>query len=85
MGKQRILSVIEKIQFIPGKSYITPKAIIKPVVTGNGAEVTNVPLYNIGVMERYHLIPGETVYFRFGGEQGVTLCDVYGRSVSING
>lgn len=78
-------SVIEKIQFIPGKSYITPKAIIKPVVTGNGAEVTNVPLYNIGVMERYHLIPGETVYFRFGGEQGVTLCDVYGRSVSING
>ena len=77
-------SVIERIAFIPGKSYITPKAIIRPVVTGTGAEVTNVPLYNIGVMERYHYIPGEMVYFRFGGEQGVTLCDVYGRSVSVN-
>lgn len=76
-------AVIREIQFIPGKSFITPKAIIDPVVTANGAEVTNVPLYNIGVMERYRYIPGETIYFRFGGEQGVTLCDCYGNSVSV--
>lgn len=75
--------MIREIQFIPGKSFITPKAIIDPVVTANGAEVTNVPLYNIGVMERYRYIPGETIYFRFGGEQGVTLCDCYGNSVSV--
>lgn len=73
------------IQFIPGKSYIVPKAIIDPVKSVNGAEITNVPLYNIGVMERYHYIPGETIYFRFGGEVGVTLCDVYGKSVRVNG
>lgn len=82
--QQNIYSaVIEEVQFIPGKSYIVPKAIIEPVVTANGAQVVNVPLYNVGVMERYNYIPGETVYFRFGGEQGVTLCDCYGNSVSL--
>lgn len=72
---------IEEIKFIPGKSYLTPKAVIEPVKTVTGAEVSTVPLYNIGVMERYHYLPGETIYFRFGGETGVTLCDVEGRSV----
>lgn len=78
-------AVIEEVQFIPGKSYMTPKAIISPVKTVTGAEVTNVPLYNIGVMERYKYVPGETIYFRFGGETGVTTCDVYGNSVAVNG
>lgn len=73
------------IQFIPGKSYMTPKAIVEPVTTATGAQVTTVPLYNIGVMERYHYVKGETIYFRFGGETGVTTCDVYGNSVSVNG
>lgn len=76
--------IIRDVAFIPGKTFITPKAIIDPVVTANGASVTNVPLYNVGVMERYRYFPGETIYFRFGGEQGVTLCDVYGNSVSAN-
>lgn len=78
-------SDILEIQFIPGKSYMTPKAIVSPVATATGAEVTTVPLYNIGVMERYHYVPGEKIYFRFGGETGVTLCDIYGNSVSVNG
>lgn len=78
-------AIIQDIVFTPGKSYMTPKAIINPTKTANGAEVTNVPLYNIGVMERYHYIPGETIYFRFGGETGVTLCDVYGNSVRVDG
>ena len=78
-------AVIKEVVFIPGKSYMTPKAVIDPVKTVTGAEVTNVPLYNIGVMERYKYIPGETIYFRFGGEVGVITCDVYGNSVSVNG
>ena len=82
--KQNIYSgEILEVQFIPGKSYIVPKAIINPVRTANGSEVTNVPLYNIGVMDRYHYVPGETIYFRYGGEQGVTLCDYLGNSVSV--
>ncbi len=76
-------STIEEVQFIPGKSYMTPKAIITPVKTANGAEVVNVPLYNIGVMERYHYVPGEKIFFRFGGETGVTLCDYAGNSVRV--
>lgn len=78
-------STILDIEFIPGKSYITPKARIEAVVASNGAEVTTVPLYNIGVMDRYGYTPGETIYFRFGGETGVTLCDYNGKSVSVNG
>lgn len=78
-------SEIVDVVFMPGKSYMTPKAIVKPVTTANGAQVTNVPLYNVGVMERYHYVPGETIYFRFGGETGVNTCDIYGNSVSVNG
>ena len=82
--EQNIYSAtIEEVQFIPGKSYIVPKAIIDPVTTANGSQVTNVPLYNIGVMERYHYVPGDIIYFRYGGEQGVTLCDCYGNSIRV--
>ena len=63
---------------------MTPKAIVKPVVTANGSSVTTVPLYNIGVMERYGYVPGATIYFRYGGETGVTLTDYLGNSVRVN-
>lgn len=72
---------IISIEFVPGKSYIVPKAIIEPTIASNGATVTTVPLYNIGVMERYKYIPGNEIYFRFGGEVGVLTCDRYGNSV----
>lgn len=65
-------SVIESIEWCYGKRYITPKAIIHGVITRNGAEVKNVPLYNVGVMEENGYYPGNQVYFKFGGETGVT-------------
>lgn len=71
-------SVIEDIEFVHGKRYITPKAQIEPVITSSGAEVSTVPLYNVGVMDKYKLIPGATIYFKHGGETGVTLCDEMG-------
>lgn len=74
-------SEIEEVVFTYGKKYLTPKAVIKPVTCANGAVVTNVPLYNVGVMDRYGLYTGSTIYFRFGGEKGVTLCDEHGDSV----
>ena len=73
-----ILSVV----FEQGKTYLTPKAIIEPVITVTGAEVTNVPLYNIGVMEKLGLTPGNEVHFRFGGETGVTTVAPDGTPVS---
>ena len=81
-GTKVYTSVVERIQWIYGKKYITPKAIVTPVRTSNGAEVKNVPLYNVGVMERLHILPGSTVYFLFGGETGVSLCDRYGNKVT---
>lgn len=76
-------AIIQDVKFIPGKSFIVPKAIVDPVTTANGSKVTNVPLYNVGVMQRYHYIPGETIFFRYGGEQGVTLTDCYGNSIRV--
>lgn len=76
-------STILEVQFEHGKKYITPKAIIEPVVCRNGATVRTVPLYNVGVMDRYGLYTGQTVHFRFGGETGVTLCDEFGNSVRV--
>ena len=87
MGKyweQNVYSaIIQEVVFAPGKSYMTPKAVVEPVLTANGSSVTNVPLYNIGVMERYGYVPGQTIYFRYGGEQGVTTCDYNGESVRV--
>lgn len=71
-------SIIKDVEFIHGKRYITPKAKVEPVVTASGAEVSTVPLYNVGVMEKYKLVPGATIYFKHGGETGVTLCDEMG-------
>ena len=76
-------SNILEVELVPGKVYKTPKAIIEPVVASNGAEIKTVPLYNIGVMERYGYVTGQTIYFRFGGESGVTLCDYDGKSVKV--
>lgn len=75
-------SVIEEIVWTPNKEFYTPKALIEPVQMPNGAEVRVVPLYNVGVMEQYGLCSGSSIYFRFGGESGVTCCDKYGNSVT---
>jgi DNA ligase (NAD+) len=76
-------SIIKEIKWIPGKTYITPKAIIEPVITVTGATVENVPLYNVGVIERLKLIPGNEIYFKFGGETGVTLVAPDGTPISM--
>lgn len=64
---------IVSVEWCYGKRYITPKAIVDGVITRNGAKVTNVPLYNLGVMQDNSYYPGHDVYFKFGGETGVTL------------
>lgn len=81
-GTQIYSGTVKTILFMHGKKYLTPKAEIFPVKTVTGAEVTTVPLYNVGVMERFHIIPGANVFFRFGGETGVTLVDANGTPIS---
>lgn len=75
-------SKIIKVIFKDGKKYKTPKAIIEPVKATTGQSISNVPLYNIGVMSDLNLVPGSTIYFKFGGETGVTLVRSDGSSVS---
>ena len=81
-GTKVYQSIIDDIQWVHGKTYITPKAVIEPTKTANGAVVSVVPLYNIGMMEKLRLIPGSTIYFTFGGETGVSLCDSLGNKVN---
>lgn len=78
-------SSIVRVEFVHGKTYITPKAIIEPVITVTGSTVDTVPLYNIGVMEKLGLTPGNEIYFKFGGETGVTLVQPDGSPVSSLG
>lgn len=73
----KILSV----EWCYGKRYITPKAIVEGVVTRNGSKVTTVPLYNIGVMQDNGYYPGNDVFFKYGGETGVTLTKADGTPV----
>ena len=81
-GTKVYQSTITDIEWVHGKTYITPKAIIEPTRTANGAVVSVVPLYNIGMMEKLRLIPDEKIYFTFGGETGVSLCDSLGNKVN---
>lgn len=81
-GSKIYSATIEDVEWVYGKKNITPKAIIDGTVTENGATVRTVPLYNIGVMARYGYYPGEEVFFKFGGEQGVTLVTPTGESIS---
>ena len=66
-------STIESIEWCYGKRYITPKAHVAGVITRNGSEVRTVPLYNVGVMQENNYYPGKEVFFKYGGETGVTL------------
>lgn len=76
------ISTITDIVWERGKSWFTPKAVVEPVVTAGGATVTTVPIYNVKVMNKLHLIPGEQIHFRFGGETGVQLLTAEGLSVT---
>lgn len=75
-------STIREIAWERGKKWLTPKAIIEPVITVTGATVKVVPIYNVGVMNKLKLIPGNRIYFRFGGETGVQLLTPDGLSVT---
>lgn len=74
--------IVEDIEWVPNKKYITPKAHISPVKAVTGAEIRTVPLYNIGVMQRLQIGIGSRVYFKFGGETGVTLVTPDGEAIS---
>ena len=81
-GTKVYTSVVNEIEWVYGKSYITPKAHITPVKTANGSTVSVVPLYNVGVMERLNITTGSIVFFMYGGETGVSLCDSKGNKIS---
>ena len=74
-------STIEKIVLCYGKSKVTPKAVIEPVVVGNGSTVRNVPLYNLAALEILEAYEGEILHFKYGGESGVIPCDIRGREI----
>lgn len=80
-GAKIYKSVIEEVTVVPGKVYMTPKAVITPVKTLDGRECKVVPLYNPSVMQREKLWVGREIYFKFGAETGVTLCREDGSSV----
>ncbi len=77
----KILDII----FEQGRDYLIPKAIIEPVITLTGESINNVPLYNVGIMEKLGLIPGNKVYFKFEGEEEPHTCLPNGELIGILG
>lgn len=76
-------STILEIKWEPGKKYLMPKAIIEPVITVTGSTVEYVPLFNVGVIEKFNYTPGNKVYFKFGGEDNITVVKPDGTPISI--
>jgi len=76
-------STILEIKWESGKKYLMPKAIIEPVITVTGSTVEYVPLFNVGVIEKFNYTPGNKVYFKFGGEDNITVVKPDGTPISI--
>lgn len=76
-------SIITEIVWEDGKLWKIPKAKTKAITTVSGQTTSFVvPLYNVGVMQKLHLVEGSEVHFRFGGETGVQLLTPTGESVT---
>lgn len=77
------ISTIEFVEWCDGKRWKIPKAHTKPITTVSGQTTAFVvPLYNVGVMQKLHLVPGSEIHFRHGGETGVQLLTPDGESVT---
>lgn len=75
-------SKILEIKWEPGKKYLVPRAIIEPVITVTGVTVTSVPLFNLGVVEKYNYTPDNIIHFRFGGYDSVSVVKPNGTPIS---
>lgn len=73
--------VIDHIEWRPGKIKFTPVAVLKDdgVITGTGNKVKNVPLYAPLYLLLVDAYPGNTIYFKYGGEAGVVPCMMDGK------
>lgn len=73
--------VIDHIEWRPGKTKFTPVAVLEGqgVMTGTGNRVRNVPLYAPLYLLLVDAYPGNTMYFKYGGEAGVIPCTLDGK------
>lgn len=65
---------ILRIDWKPGKSRMSPVAVIEPTVTNQGNSVQNVPLYTPANILNLKAYPDNFIHFRYGGETGVVPC-----------
>jgi len=76
-------SKIKKINWTYGHENLKPTAVIEPTLTVTGEIVHEVPLYDIETITKYNLIPGNEIYFKFGGEPKVVLIPADKKSIDI--
>lgn len=62
---------ILEVNWISGKTKLTPVAIVEGVLTETGNTVTNIPLYGPNYILLLEAYPGNIIHFRYGGEAGV--------------
>lgn len=76
------ISTIKRVEWRPGKTKLTPVAVVEPTLTASGNTVQNVPLFAPCYVLSLEAFPGNVICFRFGGEAGVVPCYPDGRSVT---
>ncbi len=75
-------ATVEEILWKEGRTKLTPVARITPTLTSTGNTVQNVPLYAPIYILQLEAYPGNTIYFRYGGEAGVVPCTSTGKLVT---
>lgn len=81
--EQNIYSgTIQDIIWKKGKTKLTPVARIDGTLTAVGNVVQNIPLYAPCYILELEAYPGNTIYFRYGGEAGVVPCTSDGRLIT---
>ena len=78
-------ATIEEIIWKEGRTKLTPVARITPTITSTGNTVQNVPLYAPIYILQLEAYPGNTIYFRYGGEAGVVPCTSTGLAITDPG
>ncbi len=66
---------IESIYLGRSKKYFTPKAKLKPVRSRSGSMIKNVGLNNLALVQKYWLMPGDTIKVKYHSQQIVLFVD----------
>lgn len=67
------VGIVKTIQWSIGEYYLTPEAVIEPVLVKHGSHVSSIPLDHVGRLVEHNILPGSEIYFKVTGDSKITL------------